>query len=181
MFSSPKSPQTPMDSLATLGILFVSLSLFTTSPAATSDSSPTVYELLAEYDFPPGLLPKGVTGYELNSTTGKFTVYLNKTCSFTIDGYNLKYKSEISGTISTDKIKDLKGIQVKVLFFWLNIVEVTKDGDEIEFSVGIASADFSVDNFYESPECGCGFDCDNGIGGKPSKFRLNFRPFVSDS
>ncbi|CAI9767833.1 unnamed protein product [Fraxinus pennsylvanica] len=170
-----------MASPAILCILFISLSLFTASLASTSDSSPTVYELLEKYDFPVGLLPKGVTGYELNSTTGKFTVYLNKTCSFTIDGYNLKYKTEISGTISTDKIKDLKGIQVKVLFFWINIVEVTKDGDELELSVGIASADFTVDNFYESPECGCGFDCNNGIGGKAGKFRFNSKPFVSDS
>ncbi|KAL2556647.1 hypothetical protein Fot_01386 [Forsythia ovata] len=172
-----------MASPAILCILFISLSLFIVSPAipAAASSPPTVYEVLAEYDFPVGLLPKGVKSYELNSTTGKFKVYLNKTCSFTIAGYNLKYKSEITGTISTDKIKDLKGIQVKVLFFWLNIVEVTRDGDELEFSVGIASADFPLDSFYESPECSCGFDCDNGIVGKSGKFRFNFKPLVSDS
>lgn len=46
---------------------------------------------------------------------------------------------------------------------WLNIVTVTRDEDELQFSVGIASADFAVSNFDESPTCGCGFDCDNGI------------------
>ncbi|KAL3849746.1 hypothetical protein ACJIZ3_011628 [Penstemon smallii] len=140
-------------------LLILSLSAVAASASA---ASLTVYEVMESYDFPEGLLPKGVTGYELDSATGKFTVYLNKTCSFTINGYNLRYKSKITGTISKDRIKNLKGIQVKVLFFWVNIVEVTKDGDELEFSVGIASADFPVDNFYESPQCGCGFDCVNG-------------------
>ncbi|KAK6124447.1 hypothetical protein DH2020_041810 [Rehmannia glutinosa] len=96
--------------------------------------------------------------------------------SFTIDGYDLKYKSTITGTISTDRIKNLKGIQVKILFFWVNIIEVTKDDDddELEFSVGIASANFPVDSFYESPQCGCGFDCVNiDVAGKQSrKIRL---------
>lgn len=122
-------------------------------------SSLSAYQVLQSYDFPPGLLPKGVTSYDLNSTTGKFSVYLNGTCTFTIDGYDLKYKSTITGTISKDKIKDLKGIQVKVLLFWVNIIEVTRDKDEVDLSVGIASASFPANNFDESPQCGCGFDC----------------------
>ncbi|KAG8370636.1 hypothetical protein BUALT_Bualt13G0003900 [Buddleja alternifolia] len=145
-------------------------------PAATGDS-PTVYEVLESYGFPVGVLPKGVTSYELNTTTGEFTVHLNKTCSFTIQGYDLRYKTTISGTISKNKITNLKGIQVKVLLFWLNIVEVDMDGDELELSVGIVSASFPVDNFYESPQCGCGFDCVNGGGGKRGG-RFGFRRFV---
>uniref|UniRef100_A0A0E0JJ71 Uncharacterized protein n=1 Tax=Oryza punctata TaxID=4537 RepID=A0A0E0JJ71_ORYPU len=43
-------------------------------------------------------------------------------------------------------------------------VEVTRCTDHLEFSVGIASTDFTVDNFLESPQCGCGFDCDDGDG-----------------
>ncbi|KZV32347.1 hypothetical protein F511_03630 [Dorcoceras hygrometricum] len=132
-----------------------------TAAAGDGDSFLTVYEVLESYDFPVGLLPKGVTSYELDRSTGKFAVYLENTCSFTIQGYNLKYSTKVTGTISKKKIKSISGIQVKILFFWINIVEVTMDGDELYLSVGIASASFPVDNFEESPQCGCGFDCVN--------------------
>lgn len=166
---------------AILCTIFISLTLFSKSPAAiSSHDSLTVYEVLEEYDLPVGLLPQGVTSYEFDSSTGKFTVYLNETCTFTIDGYKLKYKTKITGIISKDTLKDLSGVQVKVLFFWLNIKEVTRDGDEIEFSVGISSADFPLSNFAESPKCGCGFDCGN-IGReriKESVTNLNWNNLV---
>ncbi|GFP80639.1 uncharacterized protein at5g01610 [Phtheirospermum japonicum] len=164
-----------MSPTAPLLLIFSAALLSATPPPVAADSL-TVYEVLRSYDFPAGLLPQGVTSYELDSSTGKFSVYLNKTCSFTIQGYDLKYKSTITGTISKDKIKDLKGIQVKILFFWVNIIEVTKDDDELEFSVGIASASFEVDNFYESPQCGCGFDCVNF--GKRNIRKFNFNNVV---
>ncbi|KAL6954923.1 hypothetical protein U1Q18_020048 [Sarracenia purpurea var. burkii] len=135
----------------------------------------TAYQVLEEYDLPVGLLPTGVSGYELDNSTGEFKAYLNGTCSFTISSYELKYKSTITGVISTDKLTNLKGISVKVLFLWLNIAEVIRDGDELEFSVGIASADFPVDNFDESPQCGCGFDC---VGGERKISNFDFNRFV---
>ncbi|XP_042475895.1 uncharacterized protein LOC122057733 [Macadamia integrifolia] len=139
-------------------IVFLCFSLLCFSSFTAAE---TVYEVLESYDFPVGLLPKGVSSYDLDTSTGKFSVYLNETCTFTIDSYELKYKSTITGYITTDKLSELKGISVKVLFFWLSIVEVTRSDDELDFSVGIASADFPVANFDESPECGCGFDCDD--------------------
>lgn len=129
----------------------------------SDDGTPTVYDVLQEYGFPVGILPKGVTNFELDRSTGKFTVNFNQTCSFTINGYKLRYKTKVSGVISDERITDLSGVQVKVLFFWLNIGEVTVDGDELDFSVGIASADFPLDNFLDSPQCGCGFDCVNSL------------------
>lgn len=140
----------------------VILTIFSSSSTqfvSCDDASP--YELLQAYDFPSGLLPKGVIGYKLDRETGKFSAYLNGTCSFNIESYKLKYKSTISGQISKRKVKNLKGVSVKILLFWLNMVEVIRDGDELQFSVGIASADFAVDNFVESPQCGCGFDCND--------------------
>ncbi|XAR58420.1 hypothetical protein NMG60_11013805 [Bertholletia excelsa] len=145
-------------------LIFVLLIALWSSPAAADDTL-TAYQVLEEYDFPVGLLPKSVLSYELDSSTGKFKVLLNGTCSFSISGYSLKYKSTITGVIKKDKLTSLKGISVKVLILWLNIVEVIREGDEIEFSVGIASADFTVDNFEESPQCGCGFDCVSGEQG----------------
>ncbi|XP_057774875.1 uncharacterized protein At5g01610-like [Salvia miltiorrhiza] len=138
--------------------LLIILSLLS---AAASSNPPSVYEVLQYYGFPAGLLPQGVTSYELDTATGKFSVSLGGSCSFSISGYDLKYKSTITGTIAKNKITDLNGIQVKILFFWINIIEVTSAGDELQLSVGIASANFPVDNFFECPQCGCGFDCVN--------------------
>ncbi|KAI3514673.1 hypothetical protein L1887_13279 [Cichorium endivia] len=138
-------------------ILSFILLLFTSITLAEASA---VYDALEEYDFPVGLLPTGVTSYTLNEVTGKFKVKLGDTCKFTVAGYDLKYKSTISGVISKGKLTKLNGVSVKVLLFWVDIVEITRDGDELDFSVGILSAGFDVDQFEESPECGCGFDCD---------------------
>uniref|UniRef100_A0A803NDS0 Uncharacterized protein n=1 Tax=Chenopodium quinoa TaxID=63459 RepID=A0A803NDS0_CHEQI len=75
----------------------------------------------------------------------------------------LKYKPTISGFISKNKLTKLTGVSVKVFFVWLNIVEVRRADDELEFSVGIASANFPIDNFEECPQCGCGLDCVNHV------------------
>ncbi|KAK4355662.1 hypothetical protein RND71_024633 [Anisodus tanguticus] len=144
-----------------LCIFLILLSAYSPSIAGNDSQSPTAYEILQEYNFPVGLLPKGATRYEFDKTTGNFAVYFKKSCTFSISGYNLKYMSKITGKISKDKLANLKGVQVKLLLFWINIVEVTHDSDELDFSVGIASADFPINNFYESPQCGCGFDCVN--------------------
>ncbi|XP_010457271.1 PREDICTED: uncharacterized protein LOC104738767 [Camelina sativa] len=142
--------------------------------AATDDDLPTAYSVLQSFNFPVGILPKGVVSYDLDESTGKFHAYFNKSCSFALQGsYQLDYKSTISGYISENKLTKLTGVKVKVLFLWLNIVEVVRNGDELEFSVGITSANFAIDEFYESPQCGCGFDCDS------IKENLGRNPFVS--
>ena len=124
-----------------------------------TSSSPTAYEVLEGYGFPAGILPKGALGYELDNSTGRFSAHLNGSCSFGIEGYELNYKSTITGKIADHKLSGLSGIQVKVLFFWMSIATVERAGDELQFSVGVASADFAAGNFEESPTCGCGFDC----------------------
>ncbi|KAK4406994.1 hypothetical protein Sango_0280400 [Sesamum angolense] len=154
-----------------LSLLFLS--------AAGADS--TAYEVLQSFDFPVGILPKGVTHYDLDASSGRFNAYLNGSCSFSLEGsYQLRYKSKISGYIHKDKLTDLSGVSVKVFFLWLNIVEVRRNGEKLEFSVGIASAEFGINNFYVSPQCGCGLNC------KTSDDRLemgNLRtnPLVSSS
>ncbi|KAL6620096.1 hypothetical protein ACP70R_035235 [Stipagrostis hirtigluma subsp. patula] len=138
--------------------------------AAPATAKPTAYEALADFDFPPGILPKGVVAYTLDNSTGAFTATLDASasgtgssvCEFSIQGsYSLRYQTKITGKIAPDHLTDLQGVSVKVLFFWLNIVEVTRTGDSLEFSVGIASADFGIENFLECPTCGCGFDCND--------------------
>ncbi|XP_015951174.1 uncharacterized protein LOC107475976 [Arachis duranensis] len=146
--------------LTTLILIFLS----TTSLSSNNEENTTTltaYDVLQKFNFPIGLLPNGVLSYELDPSTGNFKAYLDGTCTFKIESYDLNYKSTITGVITKNKISNLSGIQVKVLFLWLNIVSVTRVDDELQFSVGIASADFAVSNFYESPTCGCGFDCVN--------------------
>ncbi|CAA6654309.1 unnamed protein product [Spirodela intermedia] len=112
----------------------------------------SAYEVLRSYNFPVGILPKGVVGYDLDATTGAFSVRLNGTCSFAVqDSYELRYQSTISGRISENQLSKLNGVSVKVVFFWLDIVKLTRKEDELEFSVGIISASFTIDNFLESP------------------------------
>uniref|UniRef100_A0A5B6ZJM3 DUF538 family protein n=1 Tax=Davidia involucrata TaxID=16924 RepID=A0A5B6ZJM3_DAVIN len=165
--------------ITVLTISLLCLSFFTIPPlfAAVDDGDLlTAYEVLQSYDFPAGLLPKGATGYDLDKTTGKFYAYLKGSCSFSLEGsYQLRYKSTISGYIAKDKLTDLSGISVKVLFLWLNIDEVVRSGDELEFSVGIVSADFPMDNFEECPQCGCGLNCNSN--GQVRKIITN--PFIS--
>ncbi|XVF80599.1 hypothetical protein PTKIN_Ptkin15bG0086700 [Pterospermum kingtungense] len=154
-------------------VLFSQSLLATSFPLnITDDDSPSAYEVLQGYNFPVGLLPKGVVKYDLDESTGRFHVYLKDSCSFSLEGsYQLKYKSTISGIISNNRLKKLSGISVKVLFLWLNILELIRDGDELEFSVGIASASFPIDNFYECSRCSCRLDC---VNRKPTKLRDSY-------
>ncbi|KAI3966927.1 hypothetical protein MKX01_017578 [Papaver californicum] len=116
------------------------------------DDKPSAYEILEDFDFPIGLLPKG------------FSASMKKTCSFSLEGsYQLRYQSTIRGVISKDKLTNLEGVSVKILLFWVNIIEVVRKGDELEFSVGIASANFAIDNFEIQPQCGCGLNCGDSV------------------
>lgn len=134
---------------------------FLIGSSSSNEAWPSAYEALQQYNFPVGLLPQGAIGYDLNPSTGKFTAYLNDTCDFSLTNlYDLRYKNTISGVISKDHLKKLRGVSVQVLEIWLNIAEVRRHGDHLQFIVGIASAKFPVSSFEESPQCGCGFKCD---------------------
>lgn len=134
---------------------------FLIGSSSSNEDRPSAYEALQQYNFPVGLLPQGAIGYDLNPSTGKFAAYLNDTCDFSLTNlYDLRYKNTISGVISKDHLKKLRGVSVKVLEIWLNIAEVRRHGDHLQFIVGIASAKFPVSSFEESPQCGCGFKCD---------------------
>jgi hypothetical protein len=82
------------------------------------DQNPTAYDILGDYNLPKGLLPKGVVGYSLDTTTGKFSAFWNGTCSFSLEGsYQLRYKSTINGYISKGRLSRLEGVSVKLFFF----------------------------------------------------------------
>lgn len=154
------------ESMSPLLLLLLLLSTTEGAVAPVSEDFSSAYDAIQYYNFPSGLLPKGVIGYDLDDSTGNFAVYFNESCSFSLEGsYQLRYQPSISGRISTNRLRNLKGVSVKVFLFWINIVEVMRNGDELEFSVGIASADFAIDNFDISPQCGCGLNCDTVSNG----------------
>ncbi|KAI3500409.1 hypothetical protein L1887_36230 [Cichorium endivia] len=72
------------------------------------NENPIAYEVIQSYGFPKGILPIGVTGYELDKSTGKFKAFFNGSCSFSLEGsYDLKYKWTIGGIISKGRLKEL--------------------------------------------------------------------------
>ncbi|GAV89719.1 DUF538 domain-containing protein [Cephalotus follicularis] len=165
-------------SLIILCFLLLSSQSLASKTNSLNTNKPTAYEMLNEYNFPIGILPKGVIDYDLDSTTGKFSAFFNGSCSFSLEGsYQLKYKPTIRGDITKGKLSSLEGVSVKIYFFWVDIIEVSRRGDDLEFSVGIAGAGFPIENFFESPQCGCGLNCNNEQARKirtnPLKIRTN--------
>ncbi|WCJ43085.1 hypothetical protein M5689_023847 [Euphorbia peplus] len=156
-------------------LFFITL-VFSSSPLISSSLDHdlrSAYDIIGDYDFPVGILPKGITGYELDVNTGKFSAFWNNTCSFALEGsYQLRYKSSIHGYISRGKLSSLQGVSVKLWFVWVDIVEVSRNGGDLDFSVGIAGAGFPIDNFYISPQCGCGLNCGDDVR-KGYKIRSN--------
>ncbi|KDP23462.1 hypothetical protein JCGZ_23295 [Jatropha curcas] len=160
-------------SYKSLSAIICLILIFSSSKVTKSQNRPTPYEILSSYNLPVGLLPRGAIGYDLDSTTGKFSAFFNGTCSFSLEGsYQLRYKSTIKGYISRGKLASLGGVSVKLLFMWVDIVEVSRNGDDLQFSVGIAGAGFPIDNFEECPQCGCGLNCGDQRSVVP-KFRSN--------
>ena len=159
-----------MPPTAPVTLLFLFAILIITNLSALSSSTPlnstlnnnlSAYQVLQQYNFPIGLIPRGVTGYELHKDSGEFKVYLGRTCSFPLrNSYMLRYEPTMSAVISKDRIWDMKGVSVRVLFMWFTVVEVVRVSDDrLQFSVGFASSDFQMSYFVESPRCGCGMHC----------------------
>lgn len=127
-------------------------------------SPPTVYEILAQYGLPSGLLPDSVTGYTL-SDDGRFVVELAKPCYVQFD-YLVYYEKKITGELGYGYIKDLEGIQVQRFFFWLNVNEIKTDlppSDSIYFQVGIINKKLRADQFKTVHSCrkGVSGSCQN--------------------
>lgn len=135
-------------------ICFLTLVSLTIAPfALVSSESLSAYNILQIYGLPAGLLPEGVAGYDLNPNTGEFKAYLNRDCRFTIESRSIKYGPVIEGTISNGRLGNLEGVKVRVLFFWVGIKEIVREGDNIKITSGIASAEFPVQDFNSSPIC----------------------------
>ncbi|KAG0529351.1 hypothetical protein BDA96_05G091100 [Sorghum bicolor] len=124
-------------------------------PPGSSPAAPrTAYEMLEQYNLSRGILPEGVTGYDLRPD-GSFEVYLPGDCSVHVAGGTpIRYSSVIAGNIQSQWIRALKGVKVKVLLTWIAITGVNRtQDDQLNFFAGRISKSFPADKFANSPQC----------------------------
>jgi hypothetical protein len=108
--------------------------------------------MLADYDFPPGILPEGVQNYTLHAD-GSFDVFLPSACEIDVSSYKLQYDSTIHGSIKNMVINELQGVSVNVAITRVGITGVDRDGDNLKFDAGVISKSFPVGTFAVSPYC----------------------------
>ncbi|KAH7440798.1 hypothetical protein KP509_03G011000, partial [Ceratopteris richardii] len=161
-------------------LLFLLLHIVSLLVASASDTkhhvrdtnSSTVYEVLEKYGFPEGLLPSTVTSYELDEDNGAFSVYLESTCTIQISNrYPIKYKSTITGYITSGEISSLKGVTVKAYLIWWTINSITVSGENLVFKVGPITRSYAISNFDEN--LGCISSIANILCPRSLKFRIN--------
>ncbi|XP_054821002.1 uncharacterized protein LOC129319918 [Prosopis cineraria] len=140
-----------------LTLLTLSLFFFITitpSSSLTYDSNQTVYEILPKFGLPSGLLPDSVADYSFSSD-GRFVVHLERTCYVEFD-YLVYYDTTITGKLSYGSITDLKGIQVRRFFLWLDVDEIKVDlppSESIYFQVGFINKKLDIDQFKTIHSC----------------------------
>ncbi|KAJ8747907.1 hypothetical protein K2173_012797 [Erythroxylum novogranatense] len=134
-------------------IYFLSLSL--SFLLFLAQSEPSIYDHLQRNGLPIGLLPKGVTDYSLDPSTGEFRINLTQPCNAKFENL-LHYDFNVSGHLSLGKIGNLSGMSQQELFIWLPVkgirVDVPSSG-VIYFDVGVADKQFSSSLFENPIEC----------------------------
>ncbi|KAL8193282.1 hypothetical protein R6Q57_026863 [Mikania cordata] len=141
--------------MAAKTLILLTLLTVISSTSAVSDDQPTVYEILAKYGLPCGLLPDSVKSYTLSPDDGSFVVELEQPCYIQFD-YLVYYDSKITGKLNVGSITDLDGIQVKKFFFWFDVDEIRVDlpsSDNIYFTVGILNKKLDIDQFETVHSC----------------------------
>ncbi|KAL0900641.1 hypothetical protein Bca101_084602 [Brassica carinata] len=125
-------------------------------PAVISSSeSETIYEILQANGLPSGIFPKGVTEFAFDGETGRFSVYLNQSCDAKYET-ELRYDTNITGTIGSANVGDLSGISAQELFLWFPVkgirVDVPSSG-LIYFDVGVVRKQYSLSLFETPRDC----------------------------
>lgn len=150
--------------MASIKPYIIIFSLFIIFSVSNSESPESVFDILPKYGLPSGLLPNCVKNYSLSPDDGRFIVDLENSCYVHFD-YLTYYEKRITGTLKIGSITDLKGIQVKRFFIWLNVDEIKVDlppSDSIYFQVGIINKKLSVDQFQTVHSCGSGTSASRG-------------------
>ncbi|KAM0839022.1 hypothetical protein ACQ4PT_060581 [Festuca glaucescens] len=111
-----------------------------------------VYGVMAQFHPPPGILPAGASAYTL-SPEHAFTVELPDQCSIDAGGRTVRYDRTVTGHVAAGELTGIGGVHVKVVFVWVPISAVHRDGDKVTFQAGPVSASFPVATFATPPTC----------------------------
>ncbi|CAH8343625.1 unnamed protein product [Eruca vesicaria subsp. sativa] len=134
-------------------ILILCLSIASVISISTDNES--IYEILQENGLPLGIFPKGVTKFNFDGKTGRFSVYLTQSCDAKYET-ELRYDANVTGTISYAHIGDLSGISAQDLFLWFPVkgirVDVPSSG-LIYFDVGVVRKQYSLSLFDTPRDC----------------------------
>ncbi|KAJ4888072.1 hypothetical protein Rs2_27820 [Raphanus sativus] len=129
--------------------LLLIIAILAISILAENDS---IYEILRAHALPMGLLPKGVKEFDVDTKTGQFSVYLNRSCKAKYES-EIHYEANITGTLGYGSIGGLSGISAQDLFLWFPVkgicVDIPSSG-VIYFDVGVVRKQYSM-SFFETP------------------------------
>ncbi|GLU08049.1 hypothetical protein SLE2022_249780 [Rubroshorea leprosula] len=124
-----------------------------TIPSASCEKD-TIYEILRAHGLPMGLLPKGITHFDVDEA-GRFEVHLDQACNAKFES-ELHYDRNVSGSLSYGQIGGLSGISAQELFLWFPVkgirVDVPSSG-LIYFDVGVVFKQFSLSLFETPRDC----------------------------
>ncbi|KAF3452480.1 hypothetical protein FNV43_RR02913 [Rhamnella rubrinervis] len=143
----------------TVSVNFRKLVIVLVVIAATTTKSlsapTTIYDYLRLHGLPIGLLPKGITEFSHDPSTGHFQVFLEHPCNAKFEN-QLHYDFNVSGTLSFGRIGELSGVSAQELFLWFPVkgirVDVPSSG-LIYFDVGVVDKQFSLSLFESPPDC----------------------------
>ncbi|KAK2648579.1 hypothetical protein Ddye_016068 [Dipteronia dyeriana] len=114
----------------------------------------SIYEILRFHGLPMGLLPKGISQFNVDET-GRFEVFLDQACNAKFES-ELHYDRNVSGVLSYGQIGALSGITAQELFLWFPVkgirVDIPSSG-LIYFDVGVVFKQFSLSLFETPRDC----------------------------
>ncbi|XP_004492851.1 uncharacterized protein [Cicer arietinum] len=120
-----------------------------------ASNSTTIYDELKAKGLPVGLLPKGITRYEINDSSGEFEVWMEEPCNAKFEN-EVHYDPNIKGTLGYGRIGELSGMSAQELFLWFPVKGIRVDlpsSGLIHFDVGVADKQFSLSLFEDPPDC----------------------------
>ena len=121
-----------------------------------SSSSSSIYDVLGSYGLPPGLLPKGITNFTIDPSTGRFESHLDSSCNAKFET-DFHYEATVAGTLAFGQIGDVSGVSAQDLFLWFPVkgvrVDVPSSG-VVYFDVGDGvRKQFSFSSFETPQDC----------------------------
>ncbi|XP_038891231.1 uncharacterized protein LOC120080586 [Benincasa hispida] len=128
---------------------------FFASPLIAAPDPSTIYDHLHLHGLPIGLLPKNITRFSIDSSTGRFQVFLDQPCNAKFEN-EVHYDFNVSGRLSYGQIAELAGISSQELFLWFPVKGIRVDlptSGVIHFDVGVVDKQFSLSLFESPPDC----------------------------